>query len=162
MITAGAIFAVILGAFIFAVLPQAGIARRVVSVGVFLALIVMVYGGAIELLGRPKPLTLEWRSPSNVQVLSAAPVENKAIYVWLSLPGSSEPRAYTLPWSQKSAQELQDAMNKAEADGTEVKMAMLTEGSRQDGEPMFYAAPQPSLPEKDYGSSPVANVYEQP
>jgi hypothetical protein len=53
-------------------------------------------------------------------------------------------------------------MSKAEADGTEVKMAMLAESSREDGEPMFYAAPQPPMPEKDYRSSPLANVYEQP
>jgi len=122
----------------------------------------MVYGGAIELLGRPKPFRLEWRSPSNIQVLSAAPVENQAIYVWLSWPGASEPRAYTLPWSERSAQELQDAMNKAEANGTEVQMAMLAQGSREPGEPMFYAAPQPPLPEKNYGAGPAVNVYRQP
>ena len=44
-------------------------------------LIAVVYGGSIELLGRPKPLRLEWRDAADAQVVSAVPVENEAIYV---------------------------------------------------------------------------------
>jgi hypothetical protein len=56
MMIAPVIFALLLGVFIFVILPHAGIARRTLSVGVFLALITVVYVGASELLGRPKPL----------------------------------------------------------------------------------------------------------
>ncbi|KAA3451606.1 hypothetical protein C7I87_06225 [Mesorhizobium sp. SARCC-RB16n] len=117
MMIAPVIFALLLGAFIFAILPHAGIARRTLSVGIFLALITVVYVGASELLGRPKPLALEWRDTATAQVVGAVPIENEAIYVWLTTAGSPELRAYVLPWSQQAAQQLQDAMGKAEADG---------------------------------------------
>jgi hypothetical protein len=153
MIVSALLFAALLGAFIFLILPRAGFARRTLSVGIFVLLIALVYGGAIELLGRPKPLQLEWRSAADAQVVSAVPVENRAIYVWLLLPDSSEPCAYVLPWSLQTAQRLQDAMSQAEADGTAVRMTMPFEPSLDDREPMFYAMPQPALPPKDDQSS---------
>jgi hypothetical protein len=73
MIIAAVIFALLLGAFIFVVLPHASVSRRAISVSIFLALIVIVYGGAAELLGRPKPLRLEWRDSAKAQVLAALP-----------------------------------------------------------------------------------------
>jgi hypothetical protein len=161
MITSAAIFALLLGAFIFAILPRAGLARRSVSVGLFVVLIAIVYGGGIELLGRPKPLRLEWRDAAEAKVLSAAPVENEAIYVWLSMPGSAEPRAYVLPWNVQVAQQLQTAMGEAEARGTAVQMVMPAASGLDDREPKFYAAPQPAMPLKDYqGAGPL--VYQQP
>jgi hypothetical protein len=161
MITSAVIFALLLGAFIFAILPRAGLARRSVSVGLFVVLIAIVYGGGIELLGRPKPLRLEWRDAAEAKVLSAAPVENEAIYVWLSMPGSPEPRAYVLPWSVAAAQQLQTAMSEAEARGTAVQMVMPAASGLDDREPKFYAAPQPAIPLKDYqGAGPL--VYQQP
>jgi hypothetical protein len=116
----------------------------------FVVLIAVVYGGCIELLGRPKPLRLEWRDAANAEVVSAVPVENKAIYVWLIMPDSSEPCAYVLPWSLQAAQQLQEAMSQAEANGTAVRMTMPFESSLDDREPMFYAMPQPAMPPKDY------------
>jgi hypothetical protein len=161
MMIAPVIFALLLGAFIFAILPHAGFARRTVSVGIFLALISVVYVGATELLGRPKPLTLEWRDTAKAQVVGAVPVENEAIYVWLTTPGSPEPRSYVLPWSQQAAQQLQDAMGKAEADGTGVEMKVQADASLDTREPMFYARPQPALPAKDYQSARPL-TYTQP
>ena len=76
-------------------------------------------------------------------MLSGVPVENEAIYLWLTMPGSPEPRAYVLPWSQSAAQQLQDATGKAEADGTAVEMAMPSETGLDTRAPMFYAQPQP-------------------
>jgi hypothetical protein len=164
MMIAPVIFALLLGAFIFVILPHAGLARRILSVGIFLTLIAVVYIGASELLGRPKPVALEWRDVAKAQVLSGVPVENEAIYLWLTMPGSPEPRAYVLPWSQNAAQQLQDAMGKAEADGTGVEMAMPSSDAGLDTrEPMFYAQPQPALPAKDYqGSTAQPLVYTQP
>ena len=163
MMIAPIVFALLLGAFIFVILPHAGVARRTLSVGIFLALIAVVYIGASELLGRPKPLGLEWRDVEKAQVLSGVPVENDAIYLWLTVPGSPEPRAYVLPWSQNAAQQLQDATGKAEAEGTAVEMAMPSGGGLDTREPMFYAQPQPPLPAKDYQSSAAGPlVYEQP
>jgi len=162
MIIAAAIFALLLGAYIFIVLPRARLARRALAVGIFFVLIGLVYGGSVELLGRPKPLRLEWRDAAKAQVVSAVPVENEAIYLWLAMPGSLEPRAYVLPWSIEAAQQLQDAMGKAEANSTGVEMAMPTKGDLDNGEPMFYARPQPTLPAKDYQGAGGPLVYEQP
>jgi hypothetical protein len=160
MIIFAIVFALLLGAFVFLILPRAGLARRTLSVGVFLVLIGIVYGGAVELLGRPKPLRLEWRDAAHAQVLSALPVESKAIYLWLVMPGAAEPSAYVLPWSLQAAQQLQEAMSQAEADGTGVRMTLPFEPSLDDREPMFYALPQPAMPPKDYEGGPL--VYRQP
>ena len=161
MITSAITFALLLGTFVFLILPCAGLARRSFSVGMFVVLIAVVYGGAVELLGRPKPLRLEWREPADAQVVSAVPVENEAIYVWLIMPDSSEPCAYVLPWSLQVAQQLQEAMAQAEADGTAVRMTAPSEPNLDDREPMFYAMPQPAMPPKDYqNGSPL--VHQQP
>jgi hypothetical protein len=161
MIVSAIVFALLLGTFVFLILPRAGLARRALSVGIFVLLIAVVYGGSLELLGRPKPLRLEWRDAADAQVVSAVPVENEAIYVWLIMPGSSEPCAYALPWSVEVAQQLQEAMSQAEADGTAVRVAMPLESSLGEREPMFYAMPQPAMPPKDYQrGSPL--VLRQP
>jgi hypothetical protein len=161
MIISAILFAFLLGAFVFLILPRAGLARRTLSVGIFVVLIAVVYGGCIELLGRPKPLRLEWRDATDAQVVSAVPVENKAIYVWLVMPDASEPCAYVLPWSLQAAQQLQDAMSKAEADGTGVRMALPFEPSLDEREPMFYAMPQPAMPPKDYQEGGPL-IHQQP
>jgi hypothetical protein len=161
MIISAIVFALLLGAFVFLILPRAGFARRALSVGIFVVLIAVVYGGSIELLGRPKPLRLEWRDAADAQVVSAVPVENEAIYVWLIMPESSAPCAYVLPWSLQAAQQLQDAMSQAEAAGTAVRMTMPFESSLDDREPMFYAMPQPAMPPKD-DQEGTALVHRQP
>ena len=161
MIISAIVFALLLGAFVFLILPRAGTARRTLSVGIFVILIAVVYGGGVELLGRPKPLRLEWRDAADAQVLSAVPVENEGIFIWLVTPDSFEPRAYVLPWSLQAAQQLQEALSQAEANGTGVRMTMPFADSLDDREPMFYAMPQPAMPPKDYeGGGPL--VYQQP
>jgi hypothetical protein len=157
MIISAAILALLLGAFVFLILPRAGLARRKLSGGIFVVLIEVIYGGGIDLLGRPKPLRLE---AADAQVVSAMPVENEAIYVWLIMPDSSEPCAYVLPWSLQAAQQLQEAMSQAEAEGTGVRMTMPFGASLDDREPMFYAMPQPAMPPKDYQGGPL--VHRQP
>ena len=161
MIISAIVFALLLGAFIFLILPSARLARRTLSVGIFVLLIGVIYGGSIELLGRPKPLRLEWRGTADAQVLGAMPIENEAIYVWLVMPDSLEPRAYVLHWSVQAAQQLQEAMSQAEAEGTAVRMTLPFEPSLDDREPMFYALPQPAMPPKDYRGDPPV-VYRQP
>jgi hypothetical protein len=161
MILSAAVFALLLGAFVFAVLPRAGPAGRAVAATVFVLLTAVVYGGGVELLGRPKPLHLEWRAAAEVRVVGAVPVENESIYLWLTLPDQAEPRAYVLPWSLQAAQQLQAAMSDAEANGTGVRMAMPFDPDLDDREPMFYAMPQPALPQKDYrDTGPL--VYQPP
>lgn len=153
MITSAIIFALVLGTFVFWLLPHAGLVRRTLSAGLFVALIAVVYGGGVELLSRPKPLRLEWRDATKAEVVSAVLDEGNGVYVWLTVPGLPEPRAYTLPWDVDMAQQLQTALSEAETTGATVQMQLSGEPGLDDREPKFYAIPQPPLPAKDYQSA---------
>jgi uncharacterized SAM-binding protein YcdF (DUF218 family) len=117
MIVSAVFFALLLGAFVFLVLPRGRLWQRTASATVFVLLIALVYGGSIELLGRPKPVRLEWRDMEKAQVLGASMREDQAIYLWLQFDGAPEPKVYTLPWSLETAQNLQNAMQEGEAQG---------------------------------------------
>jgi hypothetical protein len=161
MILSAILFTLLLGAFIFRVLPRGLVWQRTASAGLFVLLIAVVYGGALELLSRPKPLRLEWRDAATAKVLGASLREGEGIYVWLQLDGTDEPRAYTLPWNMELAQQLQTAMSEAENTGTGVAMKLPFDSSLDKREPKFYALPQPALPEKNYGGSDTI-IYQQP
>jgi len=152
MIISAILFALLLGAFVFLVLPRGSSWQRAASATIFVILLAVVYGGSIELLSRPKPLRLEWRDAKDAQVVSASLREGEGIYVWLQLDGTSEPRSYILPWNMKVAQQLQTAMQEGQAQGTGVKMVMPFASGLDERDPKFYAMPQPALPDKDYGS----------
>jgi hypothetical protein len=154
------LFAVLLGAFVFGVLPRGGYWQQILSVGLFLVLIAVVYGGVTEVLGRPKPASLEWRHVAEAEVLSARAVENKAIYLWLNFSDATEPRAYVLPWNQRVAEQLQAAERKAEEHGTGVRVRLPFNSVLDDSDRRFYATPQPSLPPKSAQTS--APIYLQP
>ena len=164
MIFSAALFALLLGLFVFVVLPRAYGWRRYLSVGIFVLLTAVVFGGTIELMSRPKPFALEWRDMAEAKVLGASVHEGDTIYVWLEVEGEEEPRAYALPWDLEAAQELQGAMSEAQATGTGVAMAQSAfESGIDDREPMFYALPQPAMPPKDYdGVAPEPIIYEPP
>jgi hypothetical protein len=152
MILSAFAFALLLGAFVFLVLPRGRLWQRTASAGLFVVLVAIVYAGAAEILGRPKPLRMEWRDPQHAKVLASSMRENDAIYLWLQFDNGAEPRAYRLPWSIEAAQQLQTATQQGEASGTGVQMTM-TAGDRglDEREPKFYAEPQAPLPDKNYG-----------
>jgi hypothetical protein len=157
MIISAAIFALLLGAFIFLVLPHGRLWQRATSATLFLVLIGVVYAGSVELLSRPKPLRLEWRDAAQAKVIGATMREGEAIYLWLEVPGTNEPRAYALPWDTQMAQQVQTAMQDGQANGTAVQISMPFEAGLDNREPKIYAAPQPALPKKAYDQvSPVA------
>jgi hypothetical protein len=155
-------FALLLGAFIFFVLPRGRVWQRATSATIFLVLIGVVYGGSIELLSRPKPLRLEWRDATEAKVIGATLREGEAIYVWLEVPGADMPRAYALPWDLQMAQQLQNAMQEGQAKGTDVQMSMPFDPGLDEREPKFYAAPQQALPDKNYSGGNKTIVYQQP
>jgi hypothetical protein len=162
MIVAAVIFALLLGAFVFRVLPRGEIWQRGASAALFLILVGLVYGGAVELLGQPKPLRLEWRDGAEeADVLGASMAEGETIYVLLQYPGGTPPRYYQIPWSQPAAEALQQALREGQEQGTGVKMTMADGMGGQPGndsrEPMFYAPAQPKLPEKNYSTDISAN-----
>ena len=152
MILPALLFALLLGAFVFLVLPRGRSWQRAASATLFVVLIGLAYAGSAELLGRPKPLRLEWRDAQKAQVLGSSMRENEAIYVWLQFGDGSEPRAYRLPWSIQAAQQLQTAAQEGAANGTGVEMTMSAgDSGLDDRELKFYATPQPALPDKNYG-----------
>jgi hypothetical protein len=111
----------------------------------------LAYASAAALLSRPKPVSLEWVRgvTQEAAVLGSSIREGEAIYVWLQMPDSPEPRAYTIPWNQDLAQQLQEARTEAESHGTGLQMRLPFEESWDTREPKFYALPQPQLPQKE-------------
>jgi hypothetical protein len=114
------------------------------------AFLPVAYGGLSELLGRPKPMSLEWagRDLNDAAVLGVQMRDGDAIYLWLGFDGVAEPRSYVLPWDDKTARELHEAARAAEENGTDVRMQFPFDSSLEQQPPIFYASPQAQLPPK--------------
>ncbi len=123
---------------------------KVVALVTAALLMPTAYAGLVDLLGRPKPVTMEWAAGAapEATVLGVRLHEGEAIYLWLEFDAAREPRAYVLPWRLKTAEQLQDAMRLAEANGVTVRMRHPFDAEADSDEPLFYAAPHPPLPEK--------------
>jgi len=136
-------------------------ALRVTATTLSVVLVGLFGASIVELLGRPKPVRLEWaeRQGAEAEVLGSRLVEGKAIYLWLGLPGEPEPRAYVLPWNLETAKELQKALEEAEKNGGQTRARLPFEKSWEKREPKFYALPQPKLPDKP--TSPPPLHYER-
>ncbi|MGE5147619.1 MAG: hypothetical protein ACM3N5_12780 [Candidatus Eiseniibacteriota bacterium] len=137
---------------------------RVTAVVVAALFMPAAYLSQSALLSRPKPTKLEWaeRAAPEATVLGATFVENKAIFVWLVLPGVEEPRAYVLPWSKPLAEQLTKAQRDSEGHGEPVRMRKPFESERDDSEKTFYADPQRALPEKTAAQEQAPLVYQRP
>ncbi len=110
------------------------------------------YGGFLELMGRPKPASLEWIiQAEEATVVGVRMREGEAIYLWLEMEAASEPRSYVIPWSEQEARQLQEAMQEAESEGGEVRMRGPFTKRPQTDRPMFYAQPQATPPAKPTG-----------
>lgn len=114
------------------------------------ALLLVGYVALAEMLGRPKPVRIEWarQELAEAAVLGARLDEGRAIYLWLGLDGVAEPRAYALPWSEPLARQLRGAQRAAEQNGVQVRMRNPFERSLDEREEVFYAAPPPPPPPK--------------
>lgn len=121
------------------------------------------YFGFSDLLSRPKPVALEWwlENAEEATVLGSQMHEGEGLYLWLQVQGETEPRAYRLPWDQRTAQQLQAALEEAQRNGTQARMRLPFEPTLDRREAMFYAPPQPALPPKDL-ADPGTQVYKQP
>ena len=106
----------------------------------------IAYAGFAELLGRPKPVELQWSGGEHdaATVLAARMREGEAIYLWLGFEDLSEPRSFVLPWSEAAARQLHGAQGQAEKGGMEVRVRLPLEADLRDDEPLFYAQPQPA------------------
>ena len=77
------------------------------------------------MLSRPKLIDFEWfaREALSAVVLGARFEEGEAIYLWLQLESSTQPRYYTLPWRQELAERPEQAVDDATARGSTVTIA---------------------------------------
>lgn len=122
----------------------------------------------MTLMTGPKPHFLEWRD-GETSLIAHNWIEGEAIFLWVRWPDESAPRAYRLPWSEETAEQIEEAQEAVEAEGGEAvvefregptgDLAMVegTEsGERMDFElsledrqpPTIYALPQPVPPAK--------------
>ena len=88
---------------------------RVLALAAMTLFMPIVYVQFVGLLAKPKPAAWAWleRDVDRAEVLSVSFDEGKAIYMWLRLNGMIEPRFYSLPWRQETAEDLEDAMEQA-------------------------------------------------
>ena len=120
------------------------------AVAVSALFIPVAYAGLADLLSRPKPVWLDWSGDrvAEAAVLGSHIQEGVGIYLWLHMPEADAPRSYVLPWDRKLAQQLQEARRQAERNRAGLRMRRPFETTLDDGEPIFYAAPQPALAAK--------------
>ena len=120
------------------------------ALGVTMVFLPAGYFGLSEMLSRPKPVGLEFvrADLAEATVLGSLMEEDKAIYLWLGIPGTEEPRAYVLPWDKQLARQLQGAKRESEDSGAPVRMTKPFENSMDEREKVFYSAPPPPPPEK--------------
>jgi len=108
--------------------------------------------------GKPQPIWAELacRPDATVDpstVLASYPLEKDGkIFLWLQVR-DCVPTAYVMPWSAQMAEQLQQAQEQAEANGTGVRMKF--ERTYDDRPPKFYADPQEALPDKPPGRAPL-------
>jgi hypothetical protein len=156
--------ALMLGAFAYVAVPAASRVRRAIIAGSFAAILGVLFFGYSDMLGRPKSTQLEVfrANMPDAKVIGSYLKENDGMYLWLQLPGLHEPRYYKLPWDDKVAKGLQDAIAENERQhGSGVGMVLPFERGWDREEPKFYALPQPKLPDKP-GERPPVTVYKAP
>lgn len=86
---------------------------------------------------------------------------NDAIYVTFGGGDLAGVRGIVFPWDSETAQALQDALDEAERNGTGVQMRWQFEPSLDNRDPLFYAIPQPVLPNKPFEEDPVLRFEGQ-
>jgi hypothetical protein len=154
----------LLGIFAYVAVPVGGRWRRSVLSGFFALLIGALFFGYSDMLGRPKAAQIEvFRGGmKDAQVIGSYAREGDGIFLWLLLPNNSEPRYYKLPWSEKMAAALQDAIDQnSRQHGGGVVMNLPFDHSLDSRKPKFYPLPQPKLPDKPFESAP-AQTYQGP
>jgi hypothetical protein len=98
---------------------------RTVAVVLTALFIPVAYLGVNQLLSQPKPMHHEWfkRHVDEATLLGVSVREGEAIYLWLRLDDSLEPRYYVLPWQQQLAEKLQNIIDEAIREGASVTIS---------------------------------------
>ncbi|MBT5494773.1 MAG: hypothetical protein HOK54_03435 [Alphaproteobacteria bacterium] len=153
--------AIVLLAAILASLAAWAPRRAWVRVGALIVTLLIVpiaFFQVTEMLSRPKPANYEWlrRNVDKVTVLSASFDEQRAIYLWVRFEGDIQPRYYSLPWSNRLAENLQDTLEEAvQQNGNVVLRHFFSRQSLGDyGDLNMEIVPPPVPPQKPPYTSP--------
>ncbi len=141
--------------------PRALVIRSI-AVLVTAAFIPLAYLALNELLSKPKPIARAWLEPAEREatLLSYSFDEGKAIYLWLRLDDSPEPRAYLLPWDIRFAERLQNLSEQAgENDGVVRLRNPFAHRNLQDPVQMNMRIVVPRAP-RNKPLPPPAQVYD--
>lgn len=143
--------------------PRA-LAPKVAALCLAVLMVPTAYAGLATLLSKPKPVALEWMKGRDLEatVLGAVIREGEGIYLWLQIDGNAEPRYYKLPWDQKLALQLQQAMRDADKKQNGLRMRDPYEPSWDRRKPKFYARPHPAPPPKEMPDGDAPMIYRHP
>jgi hypothetical protein len=124
--------------------------RSAVAYGICL---ILVSGGLLYEAGNPRPVWTVIQPIQKATLVGVVLDEPNAIYIWILQQGGATPVAYQLPWSEKTAVQLDKAQKKAAKDHTHVGVQLKgklfgPKMSGPKGAMMFYPAPQAPLPMK--------------
>ena len=100
------------------------------------------FAGMVDAQGWAKPLWAAYELKGEYRMLGSKMIIGEGIYVWLDLPDSPEPRAFSIPWDPKIASELQGILD----DGRNKGRAIFKyEWSWNKSAPQFHPLPQPPI-----------------
>lgn len=134
-----------LGIYCLLVLPTVGW-RRVAAPLILIVLYADILWCGVQALGHPKPTWATLPSAEEAQLIAYQFDEPHAIYLWLRVPWTSEPIAYSIPWQEQQAKQLQETAQRGAADGTPIVVKRRSKWAA--GDVMAYPAPVAPLPDK--------------
>lgn len=127
------------------------VAIKVAAVVWAVLLMPTAYAAFVELMGAPKPERLEWFRGlgQDARVVGTQLREGEAIYLWLQFDGAAAPVSYRLPWNERTAREMAEAMDRTRDTGETVRFRWASRNrSEEDGRELFYAEAPPPRPPK--------------
>ncbi len=130
---------------------------RVAAVVITTLFIPIIYVELIEMLSKPKPMSFEWFVRDTDAVLLGTSLdEGNAIYLWLRLAGSVEPRYYKVPWNLKLAEKLEDAVDDAVRENSTIvlKNPFYRKSLDDWGDLNVDILPPPLPPQKAFPTAP--------
>lgn len=130
-----------LGILTYLCLPRSE--YRLTATLIFLTLTVGTFAVGVETLGRPKPISFEWRDFEGAEVAGMVwDEENQLVYVW-AMNGSA-PVSYAFPWpkDQKETDELQDSWRRHRDTGDRIVLSGSEGG--EDGDIAEVVPEEPS------------------
>lgn len=136
-----------------------------VYLGISVGLALYLYN---QLLSQPRPLSQEFfNRAEEAVVLATYPHSGEAIYLWLQLPDDPQPAYYVMPWSGRTAEELEISQREAREHGGKVVMngpfnQDHRHGLRTEEEDRIFSPavpPRPPLKEAETGGIPSAQRH---